>query len=180
MKGLNIADAHVLSRAWFRLIFALYLVNVIAFLCGVFLPLLTVSKLMLISNTFSVASGVQQLYWDGQYFLFVVIALFSIGFPLMKMCLLGAWLLNPKRSRFTALLRWVHHFGKWSMLDVFVVAVLVVAVKLAGLASVEMREGLYFFTLSVLLTMILTHVLAPFYNVAEEAGRIGAGLKGKG
>ena len=50
----------------------------------------------------------------------------------------------------------MHLYGKWSMLDVFVVAVLVVAVKLGTLASVEMRYGLYFFSAAVLLTMFVT------------------------
>jgi len=50
----------------------------------------------------------------------------------------------------------MHLYGKWSMLDVFIVAVLVVAVKLAAIVQVEMRYGLYAFAASVLLTMFIT------------------------
>jgi paraquat-inducible protein A len=50
----------------------------------------------------------------------------------------------------------MHLYGKWSMLDVFVVAVLVVTVKLGAIANVEMHYGLYFFSAAVILTMIIT------------------------
>ncbi len=42
------------------------------------------------------------------------------------------------------------------MLDVFVVAILVVTVKLGAVANVEMHYGLYFFAAAVLLTMFIT------------------------
>jgi paraquat-inducible protein A len=53
-------------------------------------------------------------------------------------------------------LHWMHLYGKWSMLDVFVVAVLVAAVKLGAIASVELRFGLYAFATAVVLTMYVT------------------------
>ncbi len=53
-------------------------------------------------------------------------------------------------------LRLMHQYGKWSMLDVFVVALLVVAVKLGAVASVETHYGLYAFGAAVLLTMVIT------------------------
>jgi paraquat-inducible protein A len=58
----------------------------------------------------------------------------------------------------------MHLYGKWSMLDVFVVAVLVVAVKLGAIADVEMRFGLYAFAASVLLTMFITSRIVGLTN----------------
>jgi paraquat-inducible protein A len=47
--------------------------------------------------------------------------------------------------------------GKWSMLDVFVIAVTIVIVKVGGsFAKAEPRPGLYVFSLAVFLSMILT------------------------
>jgi paraquat-inducible protein A len=54
------------------------------------------------------------------------------------------------------------------MLDVFVVAVLVVAVKLGAIVDVEMRYGLYAFAGSVLLTMFIT---ARVVTLAGRSGR---------
>ena len=53
-------------------------------------------------------------------------------------------------------LHWMHLYGKWSMLDVFVVAVLLASVKLGALAQVQIHSGLYAFAASVLLTMLIT------------------------
>lgn len=103
-------------------------------------------------------SGALGLLQEGQLFLFILITGFSIVIPLLKMAVLYR-LLSAKQSASVQLdryLYWMHLFGKWSMLDVFVVAVLVVAVKLGAIASVEMRLGLYAFTAAVVLTMYIT------------------------
>jgi paraquat-inducible protein A len=46
-------------------------------------------------------------------------------------------------------------YSKWSMLDVFVVALLVVSVKLGSLAQAHVELGIYAFAASVVLTMLL-------------------------
>ena len=46
------------------------------------------------------------------------------------------------------------------MLDVFVVAILVVTVKLGAIASITVHFGIYLFTLAVLASMLLTHKIA--------------------
>lgn len=50
----------------------------------------------------------------------------------------------------------MHDYGRWAMLDVFVVAILIVTVKLGAIASVEVHPGLYVFGAAVLLIMIIT------------------------
>ena len=87
-----------------------------------------------------------------------MIGVFSILLPLLKLAVL--WKLLSTRHREAAdmhsLLRLMHDYGKWSMLDVFVVAVLVVAVKMGALVQVEMRYGLYAFAAAALLIMYVT------------------------
>jgi paraquat-inducible protein A len=48
----------------------------------------------------------------------------------------------------------VEHLGKWSMLDVFVVAILIVAMKSANVANLHIGIGLYLFTFSVITTQL--------------------------
>ncbi len=125
------------------------------------------TKFLLLENTFSVMSGALGLLQEKQFFLFLVITSFSIVIPLLKMGILYK-LLSSKQQATVHLdryLHWMHLFGKWSMLDVFVVAVLVVAVKLGAIASVEMRFGLYAFTAAVVLTMYIT---ARVVNLADS------------
>lgn len=125
---------------------------------GLVSPIITLKKFVMLENTFSVLGGVIELLQEGQLFLFLVITGFSIVLPLLKIGVLYR-LLSVSAGRVGTLdsyLHWMHLYGKWSMLDVFVVALLVVAVKLGVVASVEMRFGLYAFAGAVILTMYIT------------------------
>jgi paraquat-inducible protein A len=136
---------------------------------GLVSPIITLKKFVLIENTFSVLSGAIQLMKEGQVFLFIVITAFSVILPLLKIGVLYK-LLSTKMSHAAHLdkyLHWMHVYGKWSMLDVFIVAVLVVAVKLGAIASVEMRFGLYAFAVAVILTMYVT---ARVVSLTDDAG----------
>ena len=137
-----------------------YLIGVAALLLGVGLvaPIATLTKFILVENTFSVLSGVLALFREGQFFLFLLITGFSVVFPILKLGVLYRLVSrsDAMREKTRRLLHWMHLYGKWSMLDVFVVAVLVVSVKLGAIANVEMRYGLYAFAASVLLTMLIT------------------------
>lgn len=135
---------------------------------GLVSPIITLNKFVLIENTFSVFSGVAQLFNEGQIFLFIVISGFSILLPIFKIIVLFILLSirTTKTERLDKYLYWMHLYGKWAMLDVFVVAVMVVAVKLNAVASVEMRYGLYAFALAVIMTMIVT---ARVVSLADSA-----------
>ena len=136
------------------------LTGVAAVLLGIGLvaPIITLHKFMLIHNTFSVLSGILLLLEEGQFFIFLIIGCFSVIIPILKLVILYILVSGAQASdgRMKKYLHWMHLYGKWSMLDVFVVAVLVVAVKLGVIASVEMHYGLYAFAGSVLLTMYVT------------------------
>jgi len=86
----------------------------------------------------------------------MILGVFTVAFPAMKMfSLLGIWLV-PALTRDSAqgLFRIVSHLGKWSMLDVFVVAILVILMRSGGIAQIAIRDGVVLFTGSVLLTQI--------------------------
>ncbi len=133
---------------------------------GLISPVLTLSKFILVQNTFSVLSGVVELLKEGQIFLFLVIAGFSVVLPILKLRILYSLVSRSEaiQNKVKRQLHWMHLYGKWSMLDVFVVAVLVVAVKLGVIADVEMRFGLYAFAASVLLTMFITSRIVGLTN----------------
>lgn len=125
---------------------------------GLVSPIITLNKFLVVENTFSVLSGVNQLLQEGQWFLFLIITAFSVILPIFKLVILylvvSESMKNPRLYK--KYLHWMHQYGKWSMLDVFVVAILVVSVKLGAIANVEMRYGLYAFAASVLLTLFIT------------------------
>lgn len=91
-------------------------------------------------------------------FLFFIITVFSIILPIFKIIFLANLVYSSAttNAKTTKTLDLVHRFGRWSMLDVFVVAVLVVTVKLGAIADVEKHIGLYFYAASAILLMFIT------------------------
>ena len=138
---------------------------------GLVSPIITLKKFVLIENTFSVLGGAIELLKEGRYFLFLVITGFSVVLPLLKIGVLFRLLAieADKTHHLDKYLHWMHLYGKWSMLDVFIVAVLVVSVKLGVIASVEVRYGLYAFAVAVILTMYVTAKVVGMTNDPGES-----------
>jgi paraquat-inducible protein A len=137
----------------------LLMLAAVFFAMGIFLPMITLSKFIIIENSFSVISGVVELFNNGQFPVFILVAGFSIVLPVMKILVLFKLLStstkqNPKIKRYLHLM---HDYGRWAMLDVMVVAVLIVTVKLGAIATIQVHFGLYVFGASVLLIMVVTH-----------------------
>ena len=68
---------------------------------------------------------------------------------------------NSKTKRYLHLM---HDYGRWAMLDVMVVAVLIVTVKLGAIASIKVHLGLYVFGAAALLIMLITHKVVHLAN----------------
>lgn len=124
------------------------------FVTGVFLPFTSVTKLWLFENQISVYRGLIILWNAGELFLFLILFVFTICFPFVKInALLALWLypgLTADRAR--TFFKFVSNLGKWSMLDVFVVAILVLTIKSSGVAHIEVGVGFFLFFISVMLT----------------------------
>lgn len=129
---------------------------------GVFLPFFNVTKLWLFHDAISVVGGIMTLFREGEYFLFTILTLFTLVFPCVKLGLLGIIWAEREHdlTRVRRLHHWVEHLGKWSMLDVFVVAILIVAMKSAAVANLEIGVGLYLFTFSVIATQVASVLVA--------------------
>lgn len=119
---------------------------------GLVLPILTVRSFYVFSDEITVLGAVAQLFADGDLVMGLVIAVFSVGFPLAKIAAaLLAWQ-RPTRAP-ERVLRWLDTIGKWSMLDVFVVALIIFTAKASGVAEARTEPGLYLFCAAVLLPM---------------------------
>ena len=114
-----------------KALLVLLVITTIMLAVGLSAPILTLEKFFIIENTFSIFSGLVQLLEEGRIFLFVIILLFSVVMPIIKLGVLFRLLGSTADSSevLHRYLRLMHQYGKWSMLDVFVVALLVVAVK---------------------------------------------------
>ena len=66
----------------------LLVMTLLLFIVGVSLPILTITKLLIVSNEVSILTGLYQLIEEQQYFVFIVIFLFSIVLPLLALLLI--------------------------------------------------------------------------------------------
>jgi paraquat-inducible protein A len=137
-----------------RTIPTLIIVALLLFGTGVFFPFFHVTKFWVFDDGVSVVGGIITLFREGEYFLFAVLTLFTLVFPCVKLGLLAVVWLEREHdlARVRRLHGWVESLGKWSMLDVFVVAILIVAMKSAAVADISIGSGLYLFTFSVIAT----------------------------
>ncbi|MCK5361011.1 MAG: paraquat-inducible protein A [Gammaproteobacteria bacterium] len=144
------------------LILSLLLLSSAMLLVGIFAPMMTLTKFVWIDNSFSLFAGTLQLFIDGQYFLFIILLTFSILLPVAKLILLLRFWYADSSScdQLQNFMSWISHYGKWSMLDVFVVALLLVIVKLGALASVQVHYGIYMYAGAGLLIMLATTIIS--------------------
>ena len=141
-----------------RIISYLLITSFIFLLFGLFLPLMTLKKWIFIENTLSIFSGFIRLFQEGHYFLCLIILIFSVIFPVCKIfILLCIWFLKWETKRIKKLLYLLGIFGKYSMLDVFVIALLVVMIRIRLIADIEIHFGIYVFSVSILLSIIAAH-----------------------
>ena len=127
-------------------------------LAGLTWPVLTLEKFYFFENTVSLWSALMQLISEQEWGLVAILGLFSVVFPVLKLLwLFVLWNLeSATSSAHHRHLHWLAVFARWSMLDVFVVALLVVSVKLGALAQAHVEAGIYAFAASVVLTIVLS------------------------
>ncbi|MCB0336774.1 MAG: paraquat-inducible protein A, partial [Bdellovibrionales bacterium] len=108
-------------------------------------------------KSFSIFDSVLLLWEEGKYFVSLIIAAFSVVFPIWKLCVLWKCVeLYYNQEDFHGALKWIEKLGKFSMLDVYVIALLVLIIKgLPGGTQIQVGSGVIAFALSVILTMLI-------------------------
>ena len=120
---------------------------------GVTWPILRASRFVVFTRSLSMLDGVQALLASGDWLIATIIVAFSIVFPLLKigaLALLWARLQRgaPPQRRLIAA---VESFGKWSMLDVFVIALIIFTLKAGSFTDASTAPALYPFIAAFLL-----------------------------
>jgi paraquat-inducible protein A len=139
-----------------RLLGLLLVVSAALLVAGWFMPVMTVRTLMIFYDEVSIVEGILRLIDSGDYLLTAIILVFTIVFPVGKLILafIVWWRLDRANDKLGRALHWVDLFSKWSMLDVFVVALIVVIVKISLISDVTIHAGLYIFCAAVVLSML--------------------------
>lgn len=123
---------------------------------GILLPFLSMSKLGM-ETSFSMLAGIRELYQRGHALLAGILLVFSVIFPYAK---LAAILLATTRLVPLSLPAriWLNHAakvtGRYSLLDIVVVAVIIVVVKFQGIAEARALPGTTCFAIAVFLSIL--------------------------
>ncbi len=143
------------------------LTALVVLIFGLFAPLLTVTihkefeyigDVILSFESKSLLGSVVKLWEGGEITVALVILLFSVFIPLFKTLSL-MFVAIVIESRFAhSILQFFKWVGKWSMLDVFVVATLLVYLTSSGsdVSHAEIQVGLYFFLAYVIVSMLVS------------------------
>ena len=150
-----------LARTW-----ALLITAAILYIPANLLPIMTVSSLGQ-GDPSTIMSGVIQLVQHGMFPIAAVVFIASILVPTFKLVGIGLLLFSVQRhqplsaQQRIVMYRFIEFIGRWSMLDIFVIAILVAVVNFGRLASVEANLGAAAFASVVILTMLAAVTFDP-------------------
>ena len=115
----------------------------------------------------TIMQGVIYFLFSGDWPVALVILTASILVPLLKMAALTYLLVSVQRHSShrpldrTKIYRMVEFVGRWSMIDVFVVTIMVALVQLGAVATIQAGSGAIFFCAVVIITMLAAESFDP-------------------
>lgn len=148
-------------RTW-----ALLITAAILYIPANVLPIMTVSSLGQ-GDPSTIMSGVIQLVQHGMFPIAAVVFIASILVPTFKLVGIGLLLFSVQRHQPLSarqriiMYRFIEFIGRWSMLDIFVIAILVAVVNFGRLANIEANLGAVAFSSVVILTMLAAVTFDP-------------------
>ena len=150
-----------IARTW-----ALVLAAIIFYIPANVLPITVVISLGKAQSD-TIMSGVIYFIHTGMWPIALVIFLASVFVPLLKLLILMFLLISVQRKSSwrrqdrTRLYRITEIIGRWSMVDIFVVTILVALVHLGGLATIHAGPGAIFFGAVVVTTIFAAMSFDP-------------------
>lgn len=159
--ALHARKPHSIARTW-----ALLLAAGILYIPANLLPIME-SGSMFGSQRDTIMSGVVFLATSGSWFLAALVFFASIVVPSAKLLALAYLLVSVQRSvpgsarSRSRMYRVLEFFGRWSMLDIYVVTLLAALVQIESIATIRPGPGALFFGVVVVLTMLAAMSFDP-------------------
>ena len=160
-SSLHVRKPNSLQRTW-----AFVIAAAVCYLPANVFPVMTVISLGQ-SQSDTILSGAIYLLTHGMWPLALIVFIASICVPVAKIISLVTLLISVQRHSSwrpvdrTRLYRITEAIGRWSMVDIYVVTILVALVRLGNLATIEAGLGAVFFGSVVVLTMIAAESFDP-------------------
>ena len=168
--ALHAHKLHSLQRSWIFLVTAL-----IFYLPANLLPIMTTSQMG--KETYSTIVGGVVLLWEhGSYLIAVIILVASLVVPLAKfvalitLCLSKELKIYRKPRSKIVIYRAIEFVGRWSMVDVFVVAFLASLIQMGNLMSIHPGPAALAFASMVVFSMLAANSIDPrlFWDEDEQ------------
>lgn len=164
-----------LERVW-----AWWIAGLIAYIPANLYPMLRTQFLGSKTDS-TIVGGVVDLLHHGSYAVGGIVFFASVVIPVSKFLAIGYLAISIGRHsnlsyhQRTILYEVVEFVGRWSMVDVFVVAILTALVNLGFIMAFQPGIASVFFALSVAFTMVSALSLDPrlIWDDAEESGETG-------
>jgi paraquat-inducible protein A len=150
-----------LARTW-----ALVTAAFIFYIPANVLPITVVTSLGAVQSD-TIMSGVIYFVQSGSWPIALVIFVASVFVPLLKLLILTFLLVSVGRGAAwrpkdrTRLYRLIEAIGRWSMVDIFVVTILVALVSLGALANIQAGPAAAYFALVVIITIFAAMSFDP-------------------
>ncbi len=168
---LHIRKSGSLNRTW-----ALVIAAAILYFPANIFPV-TLTRTLVIDKADTILSGVIYFLFSGSWHIALVIFVASVLVPLAKLIILVYLLISVhfkstwKPEDRTRLYRLTEVIGRWSMVDVYVVTILVSLVRLGSMANITAGPGAVYFSAVVIITMLAARSFDPrlIWDVMEES-----------
>ncbi|MBF0621113.1 MAG: paraquat-inducible protein A [Magnetococcales bacterium] len=153
-QSVHFRKPNSIARTWAWLIAA-----TICYIPANLFPIMTVEKLGQ-GEPSTIVSGVQMLWAAGMYPIAILVFVASIMVPVLKLIVLTFLLISiQRRSQWrpkdrAILYRITEFFGRWSMIDIYMISILTALVSFGTVAQVTPGLGATFFAGVVVMTMI--------------------------
>lgn len=116
--------------------------------------------------------GIRSLFESGQWGVATIVFMASVIIPIFKLFallfIIVANLYNFAPNVRISLLALIEFIGRWSMLDIFLVAIMVALIKFGNFATVSADTGAWLFGVVVILTMLASASLDECYQEDRE------------
>ena len=155
--SLHSRDPKSLQRVW-----AFWLLGVICYIPANLYPMLQ-TRTLIYTQEDTIVGGAIELVKYGSIGVALVILFASVAIPIGKFLAIAFLAISVQRPSSVSngqrqlLYEVVDYIGRWSMIDIFVVAILSSLVQLNILVTINPGPASLFFALSVIFTMISAH-----------------------
>jgi paraquat-inducible protein A len=158
---LHMRKANSISRSW-----ALLLAGALLFIPANIYPVMVMTELA-VEQPYTIMGGIRDLLLAGLWPLAALVFFASITIPLLKLVTLGYMLVQTQKGSTQHLIgrtrafRVIEFIGRWSMIDVFVLSLLVALVRFGQFANFVAEVGAPCFAAVVVLTMFAVEFFDP-------------------